>query len=256
MEEISVIIFGLIIGSFLNVVIYRLPLNKSLIKPGSYCASCNEPVKPYDNIPVLSFIVLGGKCRNCKAGIPVIHPFIEIFTAFSFWMSYTYFSGLSIHYTLLTILFLSVLISLTFIDLFHMILPDELTLGGAIIFLAYSFFNPRISVLNSFGTALGGALFFAGLYFYYLKIRKIEGLGFGDVKMMLFLGAYLGLVKTVVAIMLASFSGLFVGMIFIIFYKKNLKFALPFGTFLGIGSFVSLFWGEKILLFIRSIVMS
>lgn len=259
MEEIYVIIFGLIVGSFLNVVIYRLPLNKSLIKPGSYCASCNTPVRAYDNIPVISFIFLGGKCRKCKSGIPIIHPIIEIFTAFSFWLSYNWYfdySLSSVHYTVFTIIFLAILISLTFIDLFHMILPDELTLGGAVLFLIYSFFNPRLSALNSFGTALGSSLFFAGLYFFYLKVRKVEGLGFGDVKMMLFLGAFLGVAKTVVAIMLASFSGLFVGVIFIVFKKKTLKFALPFGTFLGIGSFISLFWGEKVLLFIRSIIVS
>ncbi len=255
MEEIFVIIFGLIIGSFLNVVIYRLPLNKSLIKPGSYCASCNTPVKPYDNIPVLSFIFLGGKCRKCKVKIPIIHPIIEIFTAFAFWLSFVWFFKYSIHYTIFTMLFLAILIALTFIDLFHMILPDELTLGGAIIFLIYSFFNQGISVLDSFGTAFGGALFFAALYFFYLKVRKVEGLGFGDVKMMLFLGAYLGIVKTVVAIMLASFSGLIVGVFFIIFYKKDLKYALPFGTFLGLGSFLSLFWGENIMLFIRSVII-
>ncbi len=258
MEEIFVIIFGLIIGSFLNVVIYRLPLNKSLIKPGSYCASCNSPVKAYDNIPVLSYLLLMGRCRNCKTTIPIIHPIVEIFTAFSFWLSYIRFFDYSIpyiHYTVFTIIFLTILISLTFIDLFHMILPDELTLGGGILFLIYSFFNPRLTVLNSFGTAFGSALFFAGMYFFYLKVRKIEGLGFGDVKMMLFLGAFLGVAKTVVAIMLASFTGLIVGVFFIAFYKKNMKFALPFGTFLGFGSFVSLFWGERVLLFIRSIVV-
>ena len=96
MEEIFVIIFGLIIGSFLNVVIYRLPLNKSLIKPGSYCASCNTPVKSYDNIPVISFILLGGKCRQCKTRIPIIHPIIEIFTAFSFWLSYIWWYTLGV----------------------------------------------------------------------------------------------------------------------------------------------------------------
>jgi len=250
-----VIVFGLIIGSFLNVVIYRLPLEKSLVSPGSYCASCNTPIKFYDNIPVLSYIILGGKCRNCKASISIIHPFIEILTAFAFWLSYVNFFNYSIHYMIFTSIFLSLLISLTFIDLFHMILPDELTIGGTVIFLIYSFFNPRVSVINSFGTALGGALFFTGLYFFYLKVRKIEGLGFGDVKMMLLLGAFLGVAKTVVAVMLASFSGLIVGIFFIIFKRKTMKFALPFGTFLGIGSLVSLFWGEQVLLFIRSIMI-
>jgi len=255
LEDIFSIIFGLIIGSFLNVVIYRLPLNKSLMKPGSYCVSCNTSIRFYDNIPVLSFILLFGKCRECKVRIPVVYPFIEIFTAFSFWLSCIWFFDYSIHYTIFTAIFLAILIALTFIDLFHMILPDGLTLGGGLLFLIYSFFNPRLSSLNSFGTAFGSVLFFAGLYFFYLKVRKIEGLGFGDVKMMLFLGAFLGVAKILIAIMLASFFGLIVGILLIIIKKKTLKFALPFGTFLGIGSFISLFWGEDILLFIRSILI-
>jgi len=252
---IFAIVFGLIVGSFLNVVIYRLPLGKSLVKPGSYCVQCNTPIKPYDNIPVISYVILGGRCRKCKSKISAIHPFIEGLTAFVFWLSYSYFFNYSIHYTIMTVIFLSVLISLVFIDLFHMILPDELTVGGAVVFLIYSFFNPRLSVLNSFATAFGGAIFFAALYFFYLKVRKIEGLGFGDVKMMLLLGAFLGIAKTVVAVMMASLSGLIVGVFFIVFHKKDLKFALPFGTFLGLGSFLSLFWGEKILLFIRGVMV-
>jgi leader peptidase (prepilin peptidase)/N-methyltransferase len=201
-------------------------------------------------------MILGGKCRKCKSRISLIHPFIESFTAFVFWLSYLFFFNFSVHYMIMTVVFLSILISLVFIDLFHMILPDELTVGGAVLFLIYSFFNPRLSVLNSFATAFGGALFFAALYFFYLKVRKIEGLGFGDVKMMLLLGAFLGVSKTVIAVMLASVSGLVVGVFFIIFYKKDLKFALPFGTFLGFGAFLSLFWGERILLFIRSLVVN
>ncbi len=252
MEEIFVIIIGLIFGSFLNVVIYRLPLNKSLVKPGSYCASCNTPIKPYDNIPILSYLILGGKCRKCGDPIPIIHPFIEALTSLTFLLVYVRFWDYSIHYAILTALFLFIIIALMFIDLFHMILPDELTVGGAAVFLVYAFFNPNISVLNAFASALGGALFFAALYFYYLKVRKIEGLGFGDVKMMLLMGAYLGVANTVVAIMIASFSGLLVGLFFIVFRKKTLKYALPFGTFLGLGSYISLFWGMEILVMIRS----
>ncbi|MCK4762311.1 MAG: prepilin peptidase [Candidatus Aminicenantes bacterium] len=252
MEEIILILLGLIFGSFLNVVIYRLPQGKSVIKPRSFCPSCNKLIKFYDNIPVVSYFLLGGKCRHCKAEIPLRYPLIEAFTAFSFWLAYFYF-GHDPLYTAFTILFVFLLIPLAIIDLTHMILPDELTLGGAVIFLGYSFFHPHITVANAFIAGFGSALIFAGLYFFYLKVRKIEGLGFGDVKMMLFLGAFLGLHNLLVAILLASFSGLLVGLFFIIFKGKNLQLKLPFGTFLALGSYVSVFYGMAIYRLVRSL---
>ena len=252
MEEIFLIIFGLIVGSFLNVVIYRLPLEKSIIKPGSHCPSCTTPIKFYDNIPVVSYILLRGKCRHCKTGIPVIYPLVESFTAFSFWLSYVYF-GQQPLYAAASILFICMLLSLALIDLKHMILPLEITISGAVVFLIYSFFNPVISPLDAFGSAVGAALVFAAIYYFYLKIRDIEGLGQGDIWMMLLLGSFLGINKLIIAVLLASFSGLIVGMFFIIFKKKDLKLALPFGTFLSLGSYISLFWGNEILKLIQSI---
>lgn len=254
MEEIILILLGLIFGSFLNVVIYRLPQGKSIIKPRSFCPSCNQLIKFYDNIPVVSYFFLGGKCRHCKAEIPLRYPLIEAFTAFSFWLTYFYF-GQNPLYAVFTILFVCLLIPLAIIDLTHMILPDELTLGGAVIFLGYSFFHPYITVLSAVIAAFGSALLFTGLYFFYLKVRKIEGLGLGDVKMMLLLGAFLGVHNFLAAILIASFSGLLVGLFFIIFKGKNLKLKLPFGTFLAIGSYISVFWGRAIYGLLRSLVM-
>jgi leader peptidase (prepilin peptidase)/N-methyltransferase len=252
MEEIILIIFGLVVGSFLNVVIYRVPLGKSIITPRSHCPSCAGLIKFYDNIPVVSYILLRGKCRHCKARISLVYPSVEAFTAFSFWLSYVYF-GQQPLYTTASILFICLLLSLALIDLKHMILPLEITIGGAAVFLIYSFFNPVISPLEAFGTAMGAALVFAAMYYFYLKFRNIEGLGQGDIWMMLLLGSFLGLNKLVIAVLLASFSGLLVGMFFIIFKKKNLKLALPFGTFLSLGSYISLFWGNEILRSIQSI---
>jgi leader peptidase (prepilin peptidase)/N-methyltransferase len=252
MEEAILIILGLIVGSFLNVVIYRLPREKSIVKPGSHCPACSTPIKFYDNIPVLSYILLGGKCRRCKARISPIYPAVEFFTAFSFWLSYQYYGSSPVH-TAFTILFFCLLLSLAIIDLQHMILPLELTIGGAVVFLAYSFFNPYLKPGDAFGTAIGGALVFAGLYFFYLRVRKIEGLGQGDIWMLLLLGSFLGLNKLVIAVLMASFSGLIVGMFFIIFKKKDLKMALPFGVFLSLGSYISIFWGSDILQFIQSL---
>lgn len=250
-EEIILILFGLIIGSFLNVVISRLPERKSIVTPRSHCPSCKKPIKFYDNIPVISYILLGGKCRNCKGVISLRYPLIEAFTAFSFWLAYFYF-GVDV-YTAFAILFVCLLIALAVIDFTHMILPDELTLGGALIFFVYSFFNPHVTPANALIAALGSALIFTGLYYFYLKVKKIEGLGFGDVKMMLLLGTFLGLNKLLIGVLIASLSGLVVGLFYIIFKGKNLKLKLPFGTFLGIGCYASLFWGEPLLRLIQSI---
>lgn len=253
MEELVIIILGLIVGSFLNVVIHRLPLEQSIVRPGSHCPSCNTPIKFYDNIPVISYIILLGKCRKCKAHISIQYPLIELFTAFTFWLSFVYYKETTLLHLGMVILFLCLLLVLALIDLMHMILPLELTIGGAVVFLGYSFFNPFLTPLMAFGTALGAMAVFAGLYFFYLKVRKIEGLGQGDIWMMLLLGSFLGLNKLVIAVLLASFSGLLVGIFFIIFKKKDMKHALPFGTFLGLGSYLSFFWGEPIMRFFQGL---
>lgn len=243
---------GFIFGSFLNVVIYRLPLEKSIVKPGSRCPSCGKIIRFYDNIPVLSYIILGGKCRNCKTKISLLYPAVELFTAFSFWLTYVHFKHLPV-YAGFNALFLCLLIALALIDYRHQVLPNELTLGGGVIFLIYAFFNPVITPVNAFLAAFGAALFFAGIYFFYLKVRKIEGLGQGDIKMILLLGAFLGTHKLAIAIFLASFAGLVVGLFFIVFKGKNLKMKLPFGTFLSLGSYISVFWGHHIIRAIQSI---
>jgi len=252
MEEIILVVLGLILGSFLNVVIYRLPLEKSIIKPRSSCPSCGKIIRFYDNIPIFSYIFLAGKCRQCKSRISVIYPLVEALTGLSFWLSWIYFGNTPI-YAGFVILFVCILLVLAMIDYIHMILPLELTIGGAVVFLIYSFFNPFLTPIDAFSTAILAALAFAGLYFFYLKVRKLEGLGQGDIWMMLLLGSFLGIHKLVIALLLASFSGLIVGLFFIIFQKKDLKMPLPFGTFLSLGSYISLFWGDNILRIIQSI---
>lgn len=251
METALSIIFGLIIGSFLNVVIHRLPLAENVVFPPSHCPRCRAAIPFYDNIPLLSYLILLGKCRSCRARISPQYPLVEGFCAFSFWLVVQR-HGLTLQAAACAV-FICLLVALAAIDIRHMVLPDELTLGGAAFFFIYSFFNPAVGQLDAVLSGLGGALFFAGLYFFYLKIRKIEGLGFGDVKMALFMGLFLGLRALAVAIFLASLSGLLVGIFFIAFKKKNLKLALPFGPFLGLGSFISLFWADAILEWIGSL---
>jgi leader peptidase (prepilin peptidase)/N-methyltransferase len=251
MEAALTIVFGLVIGSFLNVVIHRLPLGENVVFPPSHCPRCRADIPFYHNIPLLSYIILRGRCHSCRAHISLQYPLIESFCAFSFWLTLHFF-GLSLA-AVFTAVFICLLITLTAIDLKHMILPDELTLGGTALFFAYSFFNPAISQLNAVLSGLGAALLFSGFFFFYLKIRKIEGLGFGDIKMVLLMGLFLGLHRLIVAIFLASLSGLLVGIFLIIFKKKNLKSALPFGPFLSLGSYISIFWGPGILAWLGSL---
>ncbi|MBN2399482.1 MAG: prepilin peptidase [Candidatus Aminicenantes bacterium] len=245
MEAALVVVFGLIIGSFLNVVIHRLPLGENVVFPPSHCPHCRANIPFYYNIPVCSYLFLRGRCHSCRSPISIQYPLVEGFCAFSFWLTWQFF-GLSTT-AIFSVVFISLLITLAVIDLKHMILPDELTLGGSALFFTYSFFNPAVSQLDAVLSGLGAALVFSGFFYFYLKVRKIEGLGFGDVKMVLLMGLFLGLQRLVVAIFLASFSGLLVGLFFMVFKKKNLKFALPFGPFLSLGSYVSLFWGNDIL---------
>lgn len=245
MEAALTIVFGLIIGSFLNVVIHRLPLEENVVFPPSHCPRCRAEIPFYHNVPVLSYFILRGRCRSCRSPISLQYPLVEGFCAFSFWLTWHH-DGLSLA-AFFSAAFICLLIALAAIDLKHMILPDELTLGGSALFFIYSFFNPQVGQLDALLSGLGAALVFAGFFFFYLKVRKIEGLGFGDVKMVLMMGLFLGLHRLVVAIFLASLSGLLVGVFFMVFRNKNLKFALPFGPFLSLGSLIALFWGDQIL---------
>jgi len=251
METALTIIFGLIIGSFLNVVIHRLPLGESVAFPPSHCPRCNAAIPFYFNIPLLSYVFLLGRCRSCRGRISPQYPLVEGFCAFSFWLAVHHY-GLTPQ-AAASAVFICLLIALAAIDSKHMILPDELTYSGAAFFFIFSFFNPEVGQLAALLGGLGGALFFAGLYYFYLKVRKIEGLGFGDIKMALFMGLFLGPRRLAVAIFLASLSGLLVGVFMIVFKNKNLRLALPFGPFLSLGSFVSLFWGDAVLDWIGSL---
>jgi leader peptidase (prepilin peptidase)/N-methyltransferase len=251
MEAALTVVFGLIVGSFLNVVIHRLPRGESIVFPPSHCPRCRAEIPFYLNIPLLSYVILLGRCRSCRARISPQYPLVEGLAALAFWLAYASF-GLTLQAAAAAV-FLCLMIALAAIDLEHTILPDELTLGGSALFFVYSFFNPEVGQMDALLSGLGAALFFAALFFFYLKVRKIEGLGFGDVKMALLMGLFLGLHRLAVAILLASLSGLLVGLFFIVFKKKNLKLALPFGPFLALGSSVSLFWGYAILAWIGTL---
>ncbi len=245
MEKIIILLFGLVWGSFLNVVIYRVPRGLSLLRPPSSCPQCQKRIKVYDNIPVISFLLLGGKCRFCGARISITYPLVELLTPLSFLFLYGHF-GLS-PYFFASCLFASALIALGFIDFYHQILPDEITLPGLVLALAYSFFRPDLNLRQALVGAIVGSGFLLFIYGAYFLLRKKEGLGMGDVTMMLMVGAYLGWLKAIFTLILASFAGALVGIFLLLFRKKDLQYSLPFGTFLAPAAFFSLLWGEQII---------
>jgi leader peptidase (prepilin peptidase)/N-methyltransferase len=246
METIIIITcFGLVWGSFLNVVIYRLPLRMSISKPSSSCPHCNEKIKFYDNIPVLSFLLLRGKCRHCKGKISFRYPLVELLTAASFLLLYSQYS-LSFFF-FASCLFACALIALGFIDYYHQILPDEITLPSLLLALIYSLFRTDLNLRQALIGAVAGAGFLLFIYAAYYLLRKQEGLGLGDVTMMLLIGAYLGWRQAFFTLILASFVGALVGIFFILYKKKDFQYSLPFGTFLAPAAFAALLWGERII---------
>jgi len=244
-EEISIVLFGLVWGSFLNVVIYRLPRGQSLMWPPSSCPQCRTRIKPYDNIPILSYILLRGRCRSCGLKISLIYPLVEAATPLCFLLLYSRFA-LSFHF-FASCLFVSALIALCFIDLYHQTLPDEITLPGLALALVYSAFRLDLNLRQALIGAIAGAGFLLAIYGLYWLLRKKEGLGMGDVTMMLLVGAYLGWLKAFLTLLLGSFAGALVGVFLLSFRKKDLQFSLPFGTFLAPAAFVALIWGDRII---------
>jgi leader peptidase (prepilin peptidase)/N-methyltransferase len=238
---------GLVWGSFLNVVIYRLPREMSLLHPPSTCPGCGARIKPYDNVPVLSYLVLGGKCRSCGRRISFVYPAVEILTAAGFVLVFTQ-SGRSLGLGFFAgCLFTSALIVLGFIDYYHQVLPDAITMPGLVLALVYSFFRDDLGFRGALAGAVAGAGFLLLVYGAYRLIRKREGLGMGDVTMMLMVGAYLGIWRTLLTLVLGSFVGALVGVFFVVRRKRDLQFALPFGTFLAPAAFVSALWGQRII---------
>jgi leader peptidase (prepilin peptidase) / N-methyltransferase len=242
---ILVVLAGLVWGSFLNVVIYRLPEGMSLLRPPSACPACKKRIKPYDNVPVLSYLILRGKCRHCGSRIPVSYVLVELMTPAAFVILYLQYS-LSLFF-FASCLFASALIVLGFIDYRHKILPDRITFPGIAFGLIYSFFRSDLTFLQALLGAAVGAGFLLIIYAGYYLVRKKEGLGLGDVTMMLMVGAYLGWIKTLLTLILASFAGALVGIIIITAKKKDLQYMLPYGTFLAPAAFIALVWGDRII---------
>lgn len=264
LESIAYAILGLIIGSFLNVCIYRIPLEKSIVSPGSGCPHCGTSIRFLDNIPILSFLLLRGRCRDCGKRISFQYPIVELLCALAFYSCARMW--LFAPPTYVNSLFLAAIIILIFTDYNHRILPNIITLPGVIVGILLSYFQtPKvyddllswkvISLLgfenpsnvqpwigSIFGAIIGGGLLYL-VAFVYEVVRRRQGLGMGDVKMMAMVGAFLGWRLALMTIFVGSLLGTFVGIFLILLRKIDTQGKLAFGVFLGIGSALCLFYG-------------
>jgi leader peptidase (prepilin peptidase) / N-methyltransferase len=292
----SIFVLGLAFGSFLNVCIYRLPLGLSVVTPRSACPTCKEPIALYDNVPVLSWLILGGRCRHCKSKISPRYLMIELLTGLLFLACYWYF-GLTLA-TLKFCTFAFLLLGLIFTDAETKLLPDKMTLPGLVLGLIFSLLVPvndlasqflpgmvslpfsgdvslRImSLLDSLLGAALGASFIYGAGAIYLRWRGTEGMGFGDVKLMAMVGAFLGMKLTIFTIFTASMAGSLFGLttVFVVWLKRTHRFMkrlangqaarrrgwqsaqvvyrnyqMPFGVFLGSMAMIAFFFGNRFL---------
>ena len=242
-ETTIVTIVGLVVGSFLNVVIHRVPRKESIVSPGSRCPGCGDPLRWYDNIPVLSYTMLRGRCRSCTKRISLQYPLVELATAAVFVAHYFIFGWTPL--LGVRLLFAAALIALFAIDLEHHLLPDAITLPGIVCGLAISLFLPP-----GFANALLGLLVGGGFLWLvgeaYFRYAGEEGMGGGDVKMLGMIGAVLGWKLTILTLVLSSLAGSVVGVAMLAARRGGLQSPLPFGTFLALSGLAASLWGEQI----------
>jgi leader peptidase (prepilin peptidase) / N-methyltransferase len=263
-------VFGAIIGSFLNVVVHRVPLEESIVFPNSRCPSCGAAIAFYDNIPVISYVLLGAKCRRCKEHISIRYPAVELLTAALF-IVVAWHDGLSAALPF-DLVFASALLALVFIDAEHMILPNAITYPGIVFALVARVVIPYLggtphfddlpslsqgalagvpiwvtSLVGSFIGALlgGGSLWLMG--WTWEKLRGIEAMGLGDVKMMFMVGAFLGWRLTILTIFVGVLTGSIIGIALMLRQReRNMQMLLPFGVFLGLGAIAALLFGAPL----------
>lgn len=248
--HLLIFIFGSIIGSFLNVCIYRVPRNESIIFPGSRCPTCKKPIEWYDNIPFLSYIFLKGRCRSCGSKISFRYFTVELISAVCFLILFINF-GITQRFWIYSIVTFS-LIAITFIDLDFQIIPDRITIGGMLAGLIFSIFLPGLHDVSTWKhglmKALGGAAAGAGAIYITGVLGKMafkkESMGGGDVKLMAMLGAFLGWEKALLIFFLAPFFGVPAGLYLKLKTKTDI---IPYGPFLSMASFTAMVWGQNIL---------
>jgi leader peptidase (prepilin peptidase)/N-methyltransferase len=243
-------VFGLMIGSFLNVCIYRIPLKKSIVNPPSGCPGCGERIKFYDNIPIISYVILKGKCRHCRQPISLLYPFIELMTGL---LSLAIFVNSYPDYGkyLAFFIFVAALIVITFIDLSHQIIPDIISIPGIVAgFLVSVIFNiiytyPITWHESILGIIVGGGILYA-VAVGYEKLTGKSGMGGGDVKLLAMIGAWMGWRALPLIILISSLSGSIIGATALLLAGKGLRTRIPFGPFLVLGALIYLFFGTRI----------
>lgn len=244
-------LFGAVVGSFLNVCICRLPEGKSIVSPPSACPICGKGIRWYDNVPVVSFLLLRARCRSCGAPISWRYPLVEALNGI---LTLILFMKCGPSLTFLALfIFCSALVVITFIDLDHQIIPDEISLPGIVAGFVFSFFLPWSGWLNSvLGILLGGGSLFL-VAWGYEKLTGKEGMGGGDVKLLAMMGAFLGWRSVPFIIFAASLVGSVIGMAVMAIQKKDVKLAIPFGPFLAFGAILYIFYGRQLITWYLSI---
>lgn len=239
------LVFGAIVGSFLNVCIHRVPLGVSIVYPPSSCPNCSNPIPFYLNVPIISYVLLRGRCSSCGEPFSARYPVVEALTALVALFTFLRFGPTA--EAAVYFVFLSALIVITFIDLDLKIIPDVISLPGIVAGLIVSFFLPYPGALDSFiGAAAGGGVLFAVAWGYYMATGQ-EGMGGGDIKLLAMIGAFLGWKGVILTLLLGSLAGAVIGSVLMLALGKGSRYAVPFGPFLAFGAAVHLFFGESII---------
>jgi leader peptidase (prepilin peptidase)/N-methyltransferase len=240
--NILITVLGAALGSFLNVLIYRLPEETSIIFPASRCPHCRKAIRFYDNIPVISYILLKGRCRECHEKISFRYPLVELITAVISLLLFWKF-GLTFQY-LFSFIFVCALMVITFIDLDHQIIPDVITLPGIPIFFLAAVFAMNLRFLDAFlGFLIGGGCLY-GIAFVYELVTKREGMGGGDIKLLAMIGAFLGWQSLLFVLLVSSLLGAVVGISVMMVKGQDMKYAVPFGPFLSFAAVAYIFFGD------------
>ena len=243
MWPVAIAVLGLFIGSFLNVCIHRIPRSESIMWPSSHCPVCNNPIKPWDNIPLVSYILLRGRCRSCSAKISLRYPVVETLSALLA-LSMLYRFGLTVSFGIYYF-WACVLLVITFIDIDYQIIPDRLSLGGIILGLGLVYWLPLTYKDAIIGLVLGSGLLIAVIYGYYFLTKK-QGMGGGDVKLLGMIGVFTGWQGVLFTIFMGSLIGTLFGLPWALMQKKTMKAAIPFGPFLALGALIFVLWGTQL----------
>ena len=242
--EVFVTLMGLCVGSFLNVCIHRLPLKQSVVRPPSRCPGCGGLLRWYDNVPILSYAALRGRCRACRNPISLQYPIVEAVTAALFLWHFWVLGPTPLF--AVRVAFACALLVLFMIDLEHQILPDRITLPGIVVGFACSWFLPPGPVMSILGILLGGGLLWA-IAEIWLRVRKVDGMGFGDVKMLAMIGAFLGVELMVLTFVLSSMIGGVVAGAMMAARRADLATRVPYGTMLAVGALVASLYGDALI---------